>query len=96
VQRICCAIRILEFIHCQPTGGNGHFSPTAGSEVERHTAIGRAIALRAPARDPAIERRIAPEAVHPNLIPFRRLWESAILGLLLGGNGGVQIPYPFI
>ncbi len=33
MQRICCAIGILEFTHCQPTGGNGHFSPTAGSEV---------------------------------------------------------------
>jgi len=78
MQRICCAIGILEFIHCQPTGGNGLFSPTAGSEVERHTAIGRAIALRTPARDPAIERRIAPKTVHPNFIPCRRLRESAI------------------
>ncbi len=78
MQRICCAIGILEFFHCQPTGGNGHFSPTAGSEVERHTAIGRAIALRAAARDPALERRITPETIHPNFIPCRRLRESAI------------------
>ena len=46
MQRICCAIGILEFIHCQPTGDDGLFSPTAGSEVERQTAIFRAIALR--------------------------------------------------
>ena len=96
MQRICCAIGILEFIHCQPTGGNGHFSPTAGSEVERHTAISRAVALWASARDPALERCIAPKTVPPNFIPFRRLWDSAILGLLLGGNDGVHISYPFI
>ncbi len=88
MQRICCAIGILEFIHCQPTGSNGLFSPTAGGAVERHTAIGRAIALRTPARSPALERRITPEAVHSlggsrlgmfmGSIPRRRLRESAI------------------
>ena len=57
-QRICCAIGILEFIHRQHPGGDGLFSPTAVGAVKRQTAIGRAIALRTPARGPALERRM--------------------------------------
>ena len=45
-QRVRCASGILEFIHRQPAGDDGLFSPTAGGAVERQTATFRAIPLR--------------------------------------------------